>query len=165
MDATRLTRRTFLAGAAALSTLGFPGLLRAQGKEIVVGGAASHKAFMDPTVIPMFEKKYGCKVIFEGTKSLVNLEKMVSNKAKPYLSVVMMDDPVLILAVKEDVLEKTTPAKVPNLGKIKPAAVHMDGMWVNYQQPYAGIAYAPAKVKPAPASWAEAWDGKYKSRV
>src|SRR6266536_3171063 len=60
MSDLRLTRRHFLAGAA------------------------SHKAFMEPTVIPMFEKKYSCKIIFEGTKSLVNLEKMVSNKAKPY---------------------------------------------------------------------------------
>jgi putative spermidine/putrescine transport system substrate-binding protein len=168
MSEPRLTRRHFLAASAgtlAASTLGVPGVVRGQSKEIVIGGAASHKAFMEPTVIPMFEKKYGCRIVFEGTKSLVNLEKMVSNKAKPYLSVVMMDDPVLLLAVKEDVIEKITPAKVANLGKVKPAAIHMDGMWVNYQQPFAGIAIAPAKVKPAPASWAEVWDGKYKSKI
>jgi putative spermidine/putrescine transport system substrate-binding protein len=165
MSQTRLTRRHFLAGTAAVTTLGFPAIVRAQAKEIVIGGAASHKAFMDPTVIPMFEKKYSCKIVFEGTRSLVNLEKMVSNKAKPYLSVVMMDDPVLLLAVKEDVVEKTTAAKVPNLGKIKPSAIHMDGMWMNYQQPFAGIAYAPAKIKPAPASWSDVWDAKYKGKV
>ena len=165
MSDARLTRRHFLAGTAAASTLGFPAVVRSQPKEIVIGGAASHKAFMEPSVIPMFEKKYGCKVVFEGTRSLVNLEKMVSNKAKPYLSVVMMDDPVLLLAVKEDVLEKTTAAKVPNLAKLKPAAIHMDGMWTNYQQPYAGIAIAPAKVKPEPGSWSDVWDAKYKSKV
>ena len=158
-----VTRRRFLAGTAA--AVSFPALVRAQGKEIVVGGAASHKAFMEPTVIPMFEKKYGCKVVFEGTRSLVNLEKMVSNKAKPYLSVVMMDDPVLLLAAKEDVIEKATPTTVPNLGKLKPAAIHMGGLWTNYQQPFAGIAYAPARVKPAPVSWAEAWEGRYKGKV
>ena len=165
MSQLPLTRRHFLAGTAAATTLGFPALVRSQPKEIVIGGAASHKAFMDPTVIPLFEKKYGCKIIFEGTRSLVNLEKMVSNKTKPSLSVVMMDDPVLLLAVKEDVLEKTSAAKVPNLAKLKPAAIHMDGMWTNYQQPYAGIAYAPAKVKPAPASWSEVWDPKYKGKI
>ena len=168
MSEMKLTRRHFLAagaGTVAASTLGFPAVGRSQTKEIVIGGAASHKAFMDPTVIPMFEKKYACKIVFEGTKSLVNLEKMVSNKAKPYLSVVMMDDPVLLLAVKEDVIEKVAPAKVPNLAKIKPAAVHMDGMWVNYQQPYAGIAITPAKVKLAPPSWAEVWDAKYKGKI
>jgi len=163
--AHQLSRRHFLATTAAVAAVGFPAIVRSQPKEIVIGGAASHKAFMDPTVIPMFEKKYDCKIIFEGTKSLVNLEKMVSNKSKPYLSVVMMDDPVLLLAVKEDVLEKTTAAKVPNLAKLKPAAIHMDGMWTNYQLPYAGIAYAPAKAKPAPASWAEVWDAKYKGKL
>ena len=163
--AHQMSRRHFLATTAAVAAVGFPAIVRSQPKEIVIGGAASHKAFMDPTVIPMFEKKYDCKIIFEGTKSLVNLEKMVSNKSKPYLSVVMMDDPVLLLAVKEDVLEKTTAAKVPNLAKLKPAAIHMDGMWTNYQLPYAGIAYAPAKAKPAPASWAEVWDAKYKGKL
>ena len=168
MIGPRMTRRAFLVragGLAAASTIGVPAIARAQSKEIVIGGAASHKAFMDPTVIPMFEKKYGCKIVFEGTKSLVNLEKMVSNKTKPYLSVVMMDDPVLLLAVKEDVIEKITPARVPNLSKLKPGAVHMDGMWTNYQQPFAGIAYATAKVKPAPASWTELWDPKYKGKI
>ena len=165
MRDAHLSRRHFLAGTAAVATVGFPAIVTSQPKEIIIGGAASHKAFMDPTVIPMFEKKYDCKIIFEGTKSLVNLEKMVSNKSKPYLSVVMMDDPVLLLAVKEDVLEKTTAAKVPNLAKLKPAAVHMDGMWTNYQLPYAGIAHAPAKVKAAPASWADVWDAKYKGKV
>ena len=167
MTDRQMTRRECLAGAAAtaVAVLGFPAVVRSQAKEIVIGGAASHKAFMDPTVIPMFEKKYACKIVFEGTKSLVNLEKMVSNKAKPYLSVVMMDDPVLLLAVKEDVIEKITPAKVPNLTKVKPAAIHMDGMWTNYQQPFAGIAYAPARVKPAPASWTELWDPRYKGKL
>jgi putative spermidine/putrescine transport system substrate-binding protein len=162
-----MTRRDVLklAGAATASTLGFPTVARAQKKEIVVGGAASHKAFMDPTVVPLFEKKYNCKIIFEGTKSLTNLEKMVSNKAKPYLSVVMMDDPVLLLAVKEDVIEKLTPARVPNLSKLKPAAIHMDGMWVNYQQPYAGIAHSTDRVKGGVASWTELWDTKYKGKV
>ena len=162
----RVSRRQVLKlGAAAVSTVGFPAIVRAQGKEIVIGGAASHKAFMDPSVIPLFEKKYNCKILFEGTKSLVNLEKMVSNKAKPYLSVVMMDDPVLLLAVKEDVLEKITPARVANLSKLKPATIHMGGMWVNYQQPYTGVAYNTGRLPGGPASWAAVWDGKYKGKV
>ncbi len=168
MRDARLTRREVIKSATAtavVAAVGFPAIVRSQSKEIVIGGAASHKAFMEPTVIPMFEKKYGGKVIFEGTKSLVNLEKMVSNKARPYLSVVMMDDPVLLLAVKEDVLEKITPAKVPNVSKVKPAAVHMDGMWTNYQQPFAAVAYATARLKPGPASWTELWEPRHKGKV
>jgi hypothetical protein len=55
---------------------------------------------------------------FEGTRSLVNLEKMQKNKDKPYLSVVQMDDPVMILAVKEGrCCDPITAAKVPNVAE------------------------------------------------
>jgi putative spermidine/putrescine transport system substrate-binding protein len=163
---SHVSRRRFIttAGVAA-AVLGAPAIGRAQKKEIVVGGAASHKAFMEPTVTSMFEKKYDCKVIFEGTRSLVNLEKMVSNRDKPYLSVVMMDDPVMILAVDEKVLEKVTPKDVPNVGKLQRAAVHMDGMWVNYQFPWSGVAYNAQKKSGGVASWTELWDGKNKGKV
>jgi putative spermidine/putrescine transport system substrate-binding protein len=161
-----VSRRRFLATTGvAVATLGAPGLARAQKKEIVVGGAASHKAFMEPNILPLFEKKYDCKVIFEGTKSLVNLEKMVSNRDKPYLSVVMMDDPVMIQAVDEKVIDKITPKDVPNVSKLRPAAVHMDGMWANYQFPWAGVAYNAQKKSGGVASWTELWEGKNKGRV
>jgi len=165
--ASPLTRRRFLmlSGGTVLSTAAAPAIVRAQTKEIVVGGAASHKAFMEPEVIPAFEKKHGCRVIFEGTKSLVNLEKMVSNRDKPYLSVVMMDDPVLILAAEEKVIERLTPATVPNLSKLQPAAIHLDGLWVNYQFPWSGVAYATGKKPGGVASWAELWDGKNRGKV
>ena len=44
--AIALNRRTILAAAgAATAALVAPRILRAQGKELVVGGAASHKTF------------------------------------------------------------------------------------------------------------------------
>ena len=76
----------------------------------MVGGAANFAPWMNGTVAQAFEAKYKTKLVYEGTKSLVNLEKMQKNKDKQYLSVVMMDDPVMILAVKEGLLEKLTPA-------------------------------------------------------
>lgn len=125
----RPSRRTLLRSAVAgTALLSAPAILRAQTKELVVGGAAGHKPWVESIVVPAFEKKYGAKVIFEGTRSLVNLEKMQKNKDSQYMSVVQMDDPVMILAVKEGLLEPLTPAKVPNLAKITPAAIHMDGM-------------------------------------
>ncbi len=107
---------------AGIATLAAPGILRAQApRELVIGGAASHKPWVETHVMPFFEKKYNCKITFEGTRSLVNLEKMQKNKDKPYLSIVQMDDPVMILAVKEGLLEPITPAKVPNMAKLKAA--------------------------------------------
>ncbi|CAN5653823.1 extracellular solute-binding protein [soil metagenome] len=161
-----LSRRLFVSGsAAAASTLALPGWVRAQGseKEIVIGGAGGHKAFLD-SLIPVFEKQTGCKVIFEGTRSLVNLEKMVSNKGRQYMSVVLMDDPVLIPAVKEGVLEKLTVADIPSIAKLKPGTVHMDGMWVNYMQTMTGVAVNTGKVK-SMASYQALWEPAYKGKV
>lgn len=161
----RDSRRRFIQAAGAV-TLGFPAIVRAQKpRELVIGGAASHKAFLDPGIIPKFEKKYGCKIRFEGTRSLTNLEKMVSNRSRPYLGVVMMDDPVMIQAVREGVLEKLSEKTVPNIAKLKKGAVHYDGMWVNYQQPYTGIAYNTQRIKTPPTSWADLWNPQHKGRI
>ena len=160
-----LNRRGFTMGALAAASVGLPSLARAQGKgkEIVVGGAGSHKAFLDP-LIPVFEKATGCKVLFEGTRSLVNLEKMVNNKSRPYMSVVLMDDPVMIPAVKEGVLEKLTVAEIPSLAKLKPGTVHMDGMWANYMQSMTGVAFNTGKLKQVP-SYTALWEPAYKGKL
>ena len=164
---SRISRRSFVARATALSaaSLAAPGLVRSQPRELVVGAASSQKTWSDEIMIPAFEKKYNVKVVFEGTRSLVNLEKLQKNKGQQYLSLVQMDDPVMILAVKEGLLEPMTPAKVPNMASLKPGTVHMDGMWVNYLQPWVGIAYNKAKMPTPPTSWTEAFDPKYKGRV
>lgn len=161
-----VSRRTLIKRtAAAGGVLAMPSIARAQAKEIVIGGAASHKPWVEAHVMPLFEKKYNCKLTFEGTRSLVNLEKMQKNKDKPYLSVVQMDDPVMILAVKEGLLEPVTPDKVPNMAKLKPGTVHMNGQWTNYLQPWQGIAYNTNVVKEPPASWNDIYDPKYKGRI
>jgi putative spermidine/putrescine transport system substrate-binding protein len=159
---TRFTRRILL-GAAA--TLAAPTVARAQPRQLVIGGAASHKLWMDNIVIPFFERKYNCRVVFEGTRSLVNLEKMTASRARPQMSIVQMDDPVMILAVRENLLEKLTPANVPNLGAIRPQAIHMEGMWANYIQPWQGIAYNTRALPNGVASWADLWDRRFRGRV
>src|ERR1700733_8355304 len=103
-----LNRRTILAGAgAATAALAAPRLLRAQTKELVVGGAAGFAPWMNGTVSQAFEQKY---------------------KNKQYLSVVLMEAAAMILAVQEGLLEKLTADTVPNLAKLRPGTVHMDGM-------------------------------------
>ncbi len=162
-----LTRRRLLAGsgAAVASAAFLTGRASAQAREIVVGAAASHKPWMDAHIIPAFEKKYGATIIFEGTRSVVNLQKMQSNRTNPILSVVMMDDPVMISARDEGLLEKLSPAKVPNLGKLRSGTVHYDGWWANYLQPWGGIAYNMERVPGGVHSWEALWDSKFKGRV
>ena len=71
----------------------------------------------------------------------------------------------MILAVKEGLLEKLTADKVPNLAKLRPGAIHMEGMWANYVVPWQGIAYNTKALPNGIASWSEVWDPKFKGRV
>ena len=154
-----LTRRRLLktSALAAVGTLTAPSILRAQSSELVIGCAGSHTAWMESIVTPHMKAAIGADILFEGTKSSVNLEKMSSNKDAPYLSVVQMDDPVMIQAVEADLLIPITADAAPNMLDLRPDATHMDGMWCNYVQPWAGIAYNTDKADGV-ASWAALWD-------
>lgn len=154
-----LTRRKLLktTAMATVGTLAAPSILSAQTGELVIGCAGSHTAWMESIVTPHMKETIGADIIFEGTKSSVNLEKMSSNKDAPYLSVVQMDDPVMIQAVEADLLTPITSDAVPNMSDLRPDATHMDGMWCNYVQPWAGIAYNSDKAQGVP-SWATLWD-------
>ncbi|MGE3702005.1 MAG: ABC transporter substrate-binding protein [Hyphomicrobiaceae bacterium] len=165
-NVSAVTRRETIGGSAALfAATTLPGKVRAQPKEIVVGGAASHKPWMDSQIIPAFEKKYGSKIIFEGGRSSINLQKMQTNKLQPTLSVVMMDDPFLITAMEEGLIEKLDSKGIANLTKIRNSAIHFDGAWANYLQPWAGIAFNSEKVPGGVASWEALWDPKFRGRV
>lgn len=154
-----MNRRSLLrtTGLAALGTLAAPSILRAQTSEIVIGCAGSHTAWMEEIVTPHMKSAIGADILFEGTKSSVNLEKMSSNRDAPYLSVVQMDDPVMIQAVEAGLLSQITPDAVPNMTDLRPDAVHMEGMWCNYVQPWAGVAYNTDFRPEGVSSWTELW--------
>src|ERR1700734_2320984 len=159
MTLWRPSRRALLktsAISAAVTLIGTPRIVRADPKEVVVGGPAGAAKYFNSDVFPLIEKKLGIKVIYEGTNSLTNLQKMSADKDAPKMSVVIMDDPVMLVAAKEGLITPITVAGSPNLGKLAPANVHQDGMWANYQMPWAGIAYY-TKDNKAPTSWADLW--------
>ena len=157
-----ISRRHLLAAGAVLAC---PSIVRAQSKDLVVGGAAGMAGYMKEFVFPVIEKQHGMRVVFDGTRSLVNLEKMRGDRAAPKMGVVLMDDPIMQLAWDEGLLTKLDPGKVPNLARIKPSAVHLDGAWANYQQPWAGIAYNTKALPKGVPSYASLWEPANKGRV
>ena len=162
------TRRSFVkaaGGTLAGAAIGLPSIVRAEAKEIVIGGPAGAAKYFNADVFPAIEQKLGIKILYEGTNSLTNLQKMQADRASPKMSVVIMDDPVMLLAAKEGLIVPISKSATPNLGKINAAAVHQDGLWANYQMPWAGIAYNSKKEKTAPTSWADMWDAKLANRV
>ena len=159
MSSWTLSRRGFLkasGAAAAASTLGAPALVRADPKEIVIGGPAGAAKYFNADVFPIIEQKLGIKVLYEGSNSLTNLQKLTADKDAPKMSVVIMDDPVMLVAARDGLITPITVKGSPNLGKLAPANVHQDGMWANYQMPWAGIAYY-SKGATAPTSWTDLW--------
>lgn len=160
------TRRSVLkAGAAFAATIGMPALVRAAPKEIVLGGPAGAAKYFNADIFPVLEKKLDCKVLYEGTNSLTNLQKMQADKASPKISVVIMDDPVMLPAAAEGLITPMSASSIPNLGKLVDGSVHQDGMWANYQKPWVGIAYSTKRMKVGPKKWSELWDAKYASKI
>src|SRR5882724_2121441 len=162
---THITRRRLLgtaavAGAAAMT--GFPNVSRAQTREIFIGGPALPG--LTDGLFPLIEKKHNIKVLFEGTNSLINLEKLRSNQARPTMTLTMMDDPVLILAERQKLIKKL-PADVTNLANVIPDAKPRGGMWANWCQPMCSFSYNTKALPNGLASYAEAWEPRFKERI
>ncbi len=162
---THASSRRFIlkAGGALAASLAAPALVRAQTKEIVIGGPAGAAKYFNESVFPILQQKLGVKVLYEGTNSLTNLQKMQADKAAPKFSVAIIDDPVMIRAADDGLITPLSASSIPNLSKLVAGAVHRDGMWANYQRPWAGIAYN-SKAK-APVSWADMWLPANKGKI
>ncbi|MET0971741.1 MAG: extracellular solute-binding protein [Tardiphaga sp.] len=159
-------RMTLKLGAGALlGSVAMPSLVRAATKEIVIGGPAGAAKYFNADVFPLVEKKLDIKILYEGTNSLTNLQKMQADAGSPKMSVVIMDDPVMLPAADEGLITPMSMSGVPNLNKLVKGAVHRDALWANYQKPWAGIAYSTKRMKAGPASWTELWDAKYAQKV
>jgi putative spermidine/putrescine transport system substrate-binding protein len=78
-----LSRRGILkAGGALAATIGMPALLRAAPMEIVIGGPAGAAKYFNADLFPVIEKKLDIKVLYEGTNSLTNLQKMIADRMR-----------------------------------------------------------------------------------
>ncbi|WP_341990483.1 extracellular solute-binding protein [Azorhizobium sp. AG788] len=167
MTFSPISRRTALklsAGALA-GGIACPAILRAAPKEIVLGGPAGAAKYFNADVFPLIKKMLDVSILYEGTNSLTNLQKMQADKGAPKMSVVIMDDPVMLPAAAEGLITPMKAANVPNLGKLVPDAIHRDGMWANYQKPWVGIAYSTKRMPAAPTDWSALWEPKYAQKI
>ena len=139
--------------------------MKAQAREIVIGGPAPFGTLLKEHFFARFEKSHNARSSSKGAVSLTHLEKMRANKARPTYSIVMMDDPVMVVADNEGLLGKITPENVANRAKIDPTAIHRGGSWVNYQAAAGTVVYNTKLLPDGIGSWAEAWEPKYKGRV
>src|SRR3954470_6356091 len=124
----KLSRRRILGmgAAAVLGPLGFPAVVRAQSRTLIIGGPGGQEAQTRKLLIPGFEKQHNCKVLYDGGQTLPNLKKMQASPQKPPYDVYMADEPVFILGVRDKLLEPLKPANVKNMAKLVPGSVMKD---------------------------------------
>jgi putative spermidine/putrescine transport system substrate-binding protein len=161
-----LTRRTLLGTAAAVAVA--PSA-RAQARTLTInsfGGAyeQTHRR----AVIEPFEKLHGVRVNVVTVYSADALAQLRAQKTAPQFDVLHFSGGQEAVAAREGLLEKATPADLPeNAARLYPFAtaglargegpvMHVAAM---------GLIYHADKVRPAPTSWRDLLDAKFKGHV
>lgn len=163
-----ISRRTVLTtGAAALAayTAGLPGV-RAQSNQVIVGtwggdyGQLLGSEIDKPLLAPA-----GIEVLQDVANADPRKTKLLAEKQsrRGTMDVACLSDNDMYLTAQQDLYEKVTADKVSRLGAVFP----------NLQKAYSVphiysaqvILYNPNKVNPAPKSFADLWDPKWKGRV
>jgi putative spermidine/putrescine transport system substrate-binding protein len=161
-------RRRVVAGGttAAAASLACPAILSAQERTLVVGGPAGQAATFNKSIGPLFTKRTGFKLVYDGSNSLANLRKIEAQQSDPLLSVVMIDEPVMITARNRNLIARLDAKALPNLADLAPGSVRSDGLYVNFKAPRSAIAYNTRLVRDSSMrSWADVWQPTYRRRV
>ena len=169
MTASRstLTRRSVLtAGAAALAAPAF--FTRngwAQGKSIQIGIWGGEQGdFIRKTVLPAFEKDFGCKVSAQQGSTLGQIALLRASKDAPKFTVMFVDDLGVEIAKREGLIDPLPKDKMPNLANVYPRFIYNDGYGVALAVSSAGLFYNPKATKPL-ESYAELWDPRFVGKV
>lgn len=118
----------------------------------------------------LFTKRTGVKVQYIDANPTDHLAKMIASKGReaPY-DVVYLDDDIQPQAAGAGVLQKITPALIPNLNHLYDEAKNKDGYGPGLIFLSFGIIYNVEKFKaagiPEPSTWESLWDPRLAGRV
>lgn len=159
-------RRQFLAlagaGTAAASSGGVR-RARAATKELYIGSYSDIQDVVKKVWVAPFEEKYGVKVYVSAGASMDQLAKMRAEQGRPRHSVMMMDDAVINVARRFDLVAPLPKASMPSLAEVYPELIVEGGYGVAIAIHNAGVAYhKPGK---APASWRDLWGAGLERQV
>lgn len=161
-----LNRRMLLAGGATLGAINaMPQILRAQSKTLVAATFPGTWSEADRNIIaPAFRQATGAAVtqsIVLGTDQLARLTAAKGNR--PPFDVAFFDTPQVLDAANDGLIVEYPASKSANFNDLLPKFQDKWGPKITIQ--VIGIGYNPKKVTPAPKSWEDLWDPKYKGRV
>ena len=159
-----ITRRSLVAGAAMAPTVFVRGAW-SQGKQIQVGiWGGTQGEFIRKTVLPKFEKDFGCKVLAEEGNTLGQIARLRATKAAPRYTVMFVDDLGVEIAKREGLIDPLPVAALPNMAKVYPRFIYEGGYGVALAVSTGGIFYNPAKTKPL-TSYADLWDPRFGKKI
>ncbi|CDY79590.1 Spermidine/putrescine-binding periplasmic protein [Caballeronia glathei] len=152
--------------AAAFIALSSPAQADVKTLYLGMNGGPMEKAYTSQ-ILPDFEKANGVKVVIvPGTSSDI-LAKLLANKAKPQIHVVLLDDGIMSRAISMGVCQKLDDG--PELRQLYPFARTKGDMTAGVQLGMTGIAYNTRLFKEKgwapPTSWADFTDPKYAGKV
>jgi len=161
-----ISRRTFLAGAAALGAVaGGPRRVTAQAKTLVVATfpgtwSEAHRELL----APYFRKRTGASLTQSILLAHDQIARLVAvGGGRPPFDVAILDDPQVLDAVKQNLIVEYPTAKSPHFAELLPQFQDKWGPKISMQ--VIGIGYNPRKITTPPRSWDALWEPRYKGRV
>ncbi len=168
----RVSRRTFLKGAAVSTVLagaGVPmwsGRARAAETLNIMMNGGDYENLARRLVVAPFEKKYGASVSITPGSGAQILTRLRAEKQNPSQDFVVLDSGPAVLAVAEGLVEKINPANIPNLKDLDAMALDKQGFGPIIHSHSIGLAYnANLMKKPVPQSWMDLWNPVYKDTI
>lgn len=160
------TRRKALAAAVAAGTAGLPGLTRAQERQVVIGTwGGDYGELLQQTIDRPLMQPRGVTVVQDVANAPPRKTKLLAERQarRGTLDVAALSDTDMFELAQQATFEPVTEAQVPRLSAVIPAL----------RKPYAVphiysakvILYNPNRVNPAPTSYADLWDPKWRGRV
>lgn len=165
MSITRRSSLGAILGAAAAAPTVFVQGAWSQGKQIQVGiWGGTQGEFIRKTMLPQFEKDFGCKVLAEEGNTLSQIARLRATKAAPRYTVMFVDDLGVEIAKREGLIDPLPLAQMPGMARVYPRFVYNDGYGVALAVSTGGIFYNPAKTKPL-SSYTELWDPRFAKKI
>lgn len=163
---SRNSRRDFLAVGAATGLLcALPSRALAQQKNLVVATFPGTWSEAHRNVLaPYFRKRTGASVTQSIQLATEQLAKLTAAKGgRPPFDVAIFDEPQVLDAASQGLIDEYPVAKSPNYKELLPAFQDKWGPKISMQ--VIGIGYNPNKIKTAPKSYDDLLNPAYKGRV
>jgi len=134
---------------------------------IVNSYGGPYEAIIMERIIKPFEDKTGISVVYDPVgSSSQDYAKIKATNGRPGFDVVVMTASQSLDGCRDGLLEKFTPATVPNLEKLSPAINKIAGeCGAVHELQYMSLLWRTDKLKAAPSSWVALFDSELKGKV